>query len=200
MYAYRQQAQVRTLHAVPQRRTAPARPVKVQKRKIKKKNPIIELFRLTVVLSFLIAYSIFVFPTVFNTLIKQVVAPDNIKTTSETEIMSTDVNLYSLAYPVTNYINNDLFNNRLLLTPTIEKAHSEVTTMYHSSEMSGLKKELQNLMAQYPTIKPSIYVWEYEQGRYIDIDADKQYPAASIIKLPVLVRMFKSIEANQFTI
>ena len=66
--------------------------------------------------------------------------------------------------------------------------------------MSGLKKELQNLMAQYPTIKPSIYVWEYEQGRYIDIDADKQYPAASIIKLPVLVRMFKSIEANQFTI
>ena len=129
-------------------------------------------------------------------MIKQVVAPDNIKTTSETEIMSTDVNLYSLAYPVTNYINNDLFNNRLLLTPTIEKAHSEVTTMYHSSEMSGLKKELQNLMAQYPTIKPSIYVWEYEQGRYIDIDADKQYPAASIIKLPVLVRMFKSIEVG----
>ena len=200
MYAYRQQAQVRTLHAVPQRRIAPARPVKVQKRKIKKKNPILELFRLIVVLSFLMAYGIFVFPTVFNTLIKQVVAPDNIKTTSETEIMSTDVNLYSLAYPVINYINNDLFNNRLLLTPTIEKAHSEVTTMYHSSEMSELKKELQNLMAQYPTIKPSIYVWEYEQGRYIDIDADKQYPAASIIKLPVLVRMFKSIEANQFTI
>ena len=55
-------------------------------------------------------------------------------------------------------------------------------------------------MAQYPSIQPAIYVWEFDQGRYVDINADKLYPAASIIKLPVLVRMFKAIEANQFTI
>jgi beta-lactamase class A len=55
-------------------------------------------------------------------------------------------------------------------------------------------------MAQYKSIKPAIYVWEYDQGRYVDINADKAYSAASIIKLPILVRMFKSIEENQFTI
>ena len=108
--------------------------------------------------------------------------------------------LYSIANPVTNYLNNDLFLNRLLLTPTIQKTHSEVTTMYHTSEMTGLKQQLLSLAAQYPMIKPAVYVWEYENGKYVDINADKMYSAASIIKLPVLVRMFKSIEAKQMTI
>ncbi|MCQ2743425.1 MAG: class A beta-lactamase-related serine hydrolase [bacterium] len=110
------------------------------------------------------------------------------------------VDLYSISNPIVNYIHNDMFNNQLLLTPTIQKEHSEVTTMYHTSEMIDLKKQLISLMGHYQSIKPAIYVWEYEQGRYVDINADKIYPAASIIKVPILVRMFKSIEANQFTI
>jgi beta-lactamase class A len=49
-------------------------------------------------------------------------------------------------------------------------------------------------------VKPSLYVWEYENGQYVNIDADELYPAASIIKRPVLIRLFKSIEAGQLTI
>lgn len=113
---------------------------------------------------------------------------------------STKINMYSLAMPVTKYLSNGIFNNQPLLIPTIEKTHSEITTMYHTTEISELKSELMNLMAQYKSITPAIYVWEYEQGRYVDINANKLYPAASIIKLPILVRMFKSIETNQFTI
>ena len=108
--------------------------------------------------------------------------------------------LYAISNPVSNYLSNDLFLNRRLVTPTIQKTHSEVTTMYHTSEMTGLKSELQNLIKEYPSIHPSIYVWEYENGKYLDINGSEQFSAASIIKLPVLVRMFKSIEANQFTI
>ena len=114
--------------------------------------------------------------------------------------IDTSVNLYTIANPLTNYLSNDLFNNFAMLTPTVKKQHNEVTTMYHAGEMEALKKQLLALINQYPTIKPSIYVWEYEHGGYVDINANKQYPAASIIKLPILVRMFKSIEANQFTI
>lgn len=55
-------------------------------------------------------------------------------------------------------------------------------------------------MAQYPMIKPAIYVWEYENGKFVDINGDSLYSAASIIKLPVLIRLFKSIEAKQMTI
>ena len=167
-----------------------------------------ELFRLLVNLSFLSAFAVFVLPTSYNTLIKQVFYPTKLDTeigyknvlAKENPAYSTSVNLYSLAFPTVNYLSNNLFDNQLLLTPTIQKIHSEVTTMYQTSEIKSLKDQLINLMRSYPTIKPAIYVWEYDQGQYVDINADKIYPAASIIKVPVLVRMFKSIEANQFTI
>ena len=210
MYAYKQQIQAKPLHAVPQRRvvTAP-KPVLRKKAKVKKKrNIFVEFFRQVVTLSFLSAFIYFVFPSAYHSLIKQVFYPSKIPTnasyknsmTISNPSNSTSVNLYTLANPITNYINNDLFQNQLMLTPTIQKVHSEVTTMYQTTEMSALKQQLINLMANYTSIKPAIYVWEYEQGQYVDINANEIYPAASIIKLPVLVRLFKSIEANQLTI
>ena len=207
MYAYNQQREVRTLHVVPQRHVVRRR-IQPKKIRVKKVNPIVALFRFVVVMSFLAAFAVFVLPVSFHRLVKQVFFYSGIPVKISYEnnmkiqnpVTDTSVNLYSIANPITNYISNDLYKNYLLLTPTIQKMHSEVTTMYHTSEMSGLKKQLQNLMAQYPAIKPAIYVWEYDRGQYLDINAEKIYPAASIIKLPVLVRMFKAIEANQFTI
>lgn len=209
MYAYKQQYEYRVGYVTPQKRVT--RPVVAPKKKVLKKkkvNPIVEFFRLCITLAFLSAFIIFVFPTAYNCLIKQVFLPDklpintsfNNNMKSQNPAYSSAVNLYSFANPVTNYIHNDMFNNRLLLTPTIQKTHSEVTTMYHTSEIAGLKYQLLNLMKNYTSIKPAIYVWEYEQGQYVDINANEIYPAASIIKLPVLVRLFKSIEANQLTI
>ncbi len=204
MYAYREQTQLRPLHAVPQRRKAVSRVVR--KKKVKKQNPLAWLFRTTLLLSFLSVFIVFVHPTAYNSLIRQVFFPTNLSTTTgfdntmktENPCYRTDVDLYRIANPITNYLHNDMFNNELLLTPTLQKSHSEVTTMYHTTEIAPLKQQLNGLMAQYPAIKPSIYVWEYEQGQYIDVNANELYPSASIIKLPVLVRMFKSIEAGQF--
>jgi beta-lactamase class A len=208
LYAYRAQTQSKKLQAVPQRKKQQIHIVHKKQQSKRKKNSVLEFFRLSVTLTFLIGFGMFIFPTAYHDLIKQVFYPDTIPTSAgyqntmstQNPATKTDVNLYQLANPVTNYIHNDMFNNELLLTPTIQKTHSEVTTMYHTNEMSGLKQQLNSLMKQYPSIKPSIYVWEYEQGRFVDINSNELYPAASIIKLPVLVRMFKSIEANQFTI
>ena len=203
MYAYQQQQQRthRNLHVVPSRNH------KIKQIK-KKKNPVFELFRMIVVFSFLAVFISFVFPTAYNRLVKQVFMPDTIPVNTNSNVNMAKVkfkkpvgaDLYKIANPMTNYLSNDMFNNRLLLTPTIEKTHSEITTMYHTNEIAGLKSQLTGLMAQYPMIKPSIYVWEYEKGQYVDINGDNLYSAASIIKLPVLVRLFKSIEANQMTI
>ena len=211
MYAYRQQIPERHLQVVPKNRYAQkhtSAKVLKKKHKVKKKNLIVEIFRFIVSISFLLAFGFFVLPYSFNTLTKQVFFPTNLSlNTSYSNIMEhsnpaydTSVNLYSIVNPVANYIHNDLFLNQLLLTPTIQKQHSEVTTMYQTREMTGLKKEIEGLMKNYTQIKPSIYAWEYDQGEYLNINADEIYPAASIIKLPILVRMFKSIEANQFTI
>ena len=207
MYAYQQQRPERRLHVVePQIKRQRKR--KAVHKPVVKKNPIVEFFRLVVVFSFLSAFIYYVFPLSFERLIQKVFFPDKLPVSTKTEpnmamkdwTKPVKADLYSIANPVTNYLSNDMFNNRLLLTPTIKKTHSEVTTMYHTDEMKELKTQLNALMAEYPIIKPSIYVWEYENGRYVDINGDKIYSAASIIKLPVLVRMFKSIEANQMTI
>lgn len=206
MYAYKEQIRPKEIYAVPKRTTS----VRYKSRKKvqkKKTNFIIYYLRSFFTLTFLCAFAFFVLPTSYHNLIKQVFYPNKILISmgyqndlSTKPFSYHGVDLYSISNPIVNYIHNDMFNNQLLLTPTIQKEHSEVTTMYHTSEMIDLKKQLISLMGHYQSIKPAIYVWEYEQGRYVDINADKIYPAASIIKVPILVRMFKSIEANQFTI
>ena len=215
MYAYNSQPQRKEeayLYVVPQRQQQryvhPAQRRTVQKVKKKKINPIIYLLRLAIVLSLFSVYSYFVFPKCFNDLVQNVFFPSKVKINTQmskgmafkkmSDLGGAD--LYSMANPITNYLSNDLFLNRMLLTPTKQKIHSEITTMYHTTEMKALKLQLQNLMKQYPTIHPAVYVWEYENGKYLDINGNEQFSAASIIKLPVLVRLFKSIEANQTTI
>ncbi len=216
LYAYNQQPQRQNsahLYVVPERqRVRAARPLhhkQVKQVKKRKTNPFLYLFRAAVVLSVCSAYACFVFPTCFRNLIKNVAFPYNVKMDTEmTQGMAYKnardnagkVDLYAISNPAVNYLSNDLFLNRMMITPTVQKTHSEVTTMYHTTEMTGLKGEIQNLMKQYPTIHPAVYVWEYENGQYVDINGEEQFSAASIIKLPVLVRMFKSIEAKQMTI
>lgn len=216
MYAYNQQPQRRNsgnLYVVPKEqhikhsRPSVHKTVKpVQKHKT---NPIVYLFRLLVILSMFAVYSYFIFPTSFRNLIKNVAFPHKIKINVKMpqglaykdalkNIGGAD--LYAITNPISDYLSNDLFLNRMLLAPAVKKTHSEITTMYHSSEMTGLKNQIIQLMKNYPAIHPAVYVWEYENGQYLDINADEQFSAASIIKLPVLVQMFKSIEAGQTTI
>ena len=210
LYAYQQQRPERPLHIVLPDEKKRKRRYKAKVKSVRrvKTNPIVNFFRLCTVVSFLCVFMYYVFPTSFNRLIKNVFFPENIPISTKAPRnlamkplqKPVKADLYSIAFPVTNYLSNDMFNNRLLLTPTVQKTHSEVTTMYHTDEMNGLKSQLVSLMHQYPMIKPAIYVWEYENGRYVDINGNKMFAAASIIKLPVLVRMFKSIEAKQMTI
>lgn len=76
-----------------------------------------------------------------------------------------------------------------LMTPLTENAH-----------IVGIENGIKNLMAQYPTIQPSVFVWDYETGHFADINASEQYSAASIIKIPVLLQLFRSIEAKQVSL
>ena len=206
MYAYqRQKLEPRKLHVVPSKS---GQQIRYRANKVKKTYSFFDNVKSCLIVLFLAGLAFLVVPTSYNGLIKQVFNPDNIAiNVGEADNLAKAskqrpfaADLYSIANPITNYLSNDLYKNRLLLTPTIQKTHSEVTTMYHTSELASLKTQLQALMKQYPTIKPSIYMWEYENGKYVDINADELYSAASIIKLPVLVRLFKSIEAGQMTI
>ncbi len=172
----------------------PVKPKKrVQKRVVHKKktNPIGAFFAKCFALTFLAVIGIFVLPFSFNRISKQIIFGMPYKE------VKADYN--RLLAPTVDYLSNDMFLNKRLLSGSMAK-RPEMTTPYITANMFILEKKLKDLMLAYPSIKPAIYVWEYEKGRYVDIDADKIYSAASIIKIPVLIQMFKSIEHEQFSI
>jgi len=114
-------------------------------------------------------------------------------------VYKSGVDIQSVMFPTLPYINNDLFLNQHLLAPALNNK-KYAADLYTSAPMNDLTKQLKNLNAQYPQIKPAIYVWSFETGKYTAIDANKVYPAASIIKVPVLAQLFKSIESNQVSL
>lgn len=63
-----------------------------------------------------------------------------------------------------------------------------------------LRNELLELAENYKKIHPAVYVWEYDGKSYVDINANEPFPAASIIKVPVLIEMFRNIENQKFSL
>ena len=104
-----------------------------------------------------------------------------------------------ILFPTSNYISNHWIMGQRSLRGA-EMRRPQMTALTESNQLSGLESSLRNLSAMYPSIHPSIYVWDYETGNYADVNANEIFPTASIIKLPVLVQLFRSIEKNQLTI
>ena len=168
MYAYKQatweeEKRLRLVKPSPKHALQYAKNRQNVRKKTKKINPIVYAFRLTILLLTFTGFTSLIFPLVFNNIVHQVFNPDRISGINiqgseninlaklKPEYIDTP-DLYSIANPIVSYINNDLFLNRLMLTPTVKKTHSEVTTMYQTAEISGLKNQLQNLMKEYPDL------------------------------------------------
>ncbi len=97
------------------------------------------------------------------------------------------------------YLSNNYFIDR----PSFVSANTkkpQMKEMYLSSELQDLKKSIQNLAIEYPQLKPHIFIYDYQTSNYVDIHANEMTPVASIIKIPILIELFKSIEANQLTL
>ncbi len=104
-----------------------------------------------------------------------------------------------LLYPTHSYLYKDLFLGRYIIKDTKYNNYLMVD-IKESYERSNLKNRLLALSKEYSKIEPSIYVWEYTGKTYVDINADKAFPAASIIKIPVLIEMFREIEHGKFSL
>lgn len=157
-------------------------------KKNKKRNPA----RFALSCAIILFTAIYVMPYTFRSITKSMFNPapyENIKTDT-----------YSLAFPSTNYLANGLFMGQRTFDFAAEGKKAKMQVLNENVNMPVLYGRLINLMQEYTVIDPSIYVWDYETGNYIDINASKTYPAASIIKIPVLIDLFKSIEAGQVTL
>lgn len=134
----------------------------------------------------------YVLPFGFSNITKSIFAPTpykNIKT-----------DLREISFPTHNYLSNAWFLGERSFRFAATEKNAQMISLNENVNMPVLQSQLTNLMAAYPNIQPTVFVWDYETGNYVDINANKIYSAASIIKIPVLIDVFKSIEAGQFSL
>ena len=101
-----------------------------------------------------------------------------------------------ISKPTSKYIYNSDFMNTKMLVGTNRKPLMQ--SVYLTNELTPLKNSLNALIKANPSLDASIFVWDSSNGNYVDINGETPYPAASIIKIPVLISMFKAIENGKF--
>lgn len=161
-----------------------SKPVKTKKRVKKKSNPLQKI----ILLLFAAFLVYLVFPYSYTNFVRPLIlGPQN---------QSVKVDYQKFYNPTLNYLSNEMFlNQKFLSSPEVKKP--QMQQLYEAEQMHVLTARLNNLMKSYPLIKPTIYVWDYSTGKYINIKGNTQYPAASIIKIPVLIELFRSIDMGQ---
>jgi beta-lactamase class A len=158
------------------------------KKNVKKKNPVQVMVSLAVVSCILFC----VLPYSFNKVTKAIFAPTpykNIKT-----------DMHQLAFPTHNYLANTWYLGERGFNYSANLKNAKMIPIKENVNMPALRQELMNLAELYPTVKPAIYVWDYDTGNYVDINASKDFATASIIKIPVLIDVFKTIEAGELSL
>lgn len=157
-----------------------------RKRKVvrKKTNPLVFVFQLI----FAYLFIAFVFP--FYT--DNVTRPVALKTNKYPEIT---VDTKFLTYPTSAYLHNNHVMGVNMLS-AVNTTKPQMQKLYETYNIVGLENEIKELASKYPTLKPSVYVWDYVSGKYADINANDVFSTASIIKVPVLIQVFKAIEAG----
>lgn len=104
-----------------------------------------------------------------------------------------------LVMPTQNYLHNHWFLGELSLNGA-EIKKPAMLTLPEGEELTSLESQIKNLMPMFPSIHPSVFVWDYETGDFADVNGEETFPAASIIKIPVLLQLFRSIELKQVSL
>lgn len=66
-----------------------------------------------------------------------------------------------------------------------------------NTEMLGLQSQVQTLMSRYNFLQTGMFFLDLDTGNYLDIKGDRVFPAASTIKLPILIAFFQDLDAGK---
>ncbi|NET01970.1 MAG: serine hydrolase [Sphaerospermopsis sp. SIO1G1] len=69
--------------------------------------------------------------------------------------------------------------------------------LYLSQEIIPLKTSIQNLAAAKPSLIPGVFLVDLDTGAYVDINSNAIFPAASTIKIPILIAFFQDVDTGK---
>lgn len=159
-----------------------------RKKPKKKKTPL----QVLISMSFVALMLFCIMPYSFEKVTKAMFVP--------TPYKNIKANMAEMSFPMNKYLANNWFMGQRSFNYSAESKESMMIPLEENVNMPALRQELINLSELYPQVQPAVYVYDYDTENYVDINADKSYPTASIIKIPVLIDVFKSIEAGQFSL
>lgn len=84
------------------------------------------------------------------------------------------------------------------LTVTNSNLFAGVVPMH--SSMKVLEPQIKALMARYSFLQTGMFFLDLDTGNYLDIGGDRVFPAASTIKLPILIAFFQDLDAGKVTL
>jgi beta-lactamase class A len=68
------------------------------------------------------------------------------------------------------------------------------------SPMKALEPQIKALMSRYSFLTTGMFFLDLDTGNYLDIGGDRAFPAASTIKLPILIAFFQDLDAGKVTL
>jgi beta-lactamase class A len=75
--------------------------------------------------------------------------------------------------------------------------HSAAAHLALTSEITPLKTKLQALTQQAPGFTPGLFLIDLDNYNYVDLTGATPFPAASMIKLPILIAFFQDVDAGK---
>ena len=100
--------------------------------------------------------------------------------------------------PGIQYLHNSNFLGENLRVDKQLKS-KEIADIQIVNEMTQTKQKLLEMFKNYPTLEPSVFVWEYSTGSGFEINSDKVFPSASIIKIPIAFELMRLIDSRAKT-
>lgn len=71
------------------------------------------------------------------------------------------------------------------------------SSLYLSQEITSLKNVVQNLTTTNPNLTPGVFLVDLDTGNYVDVNGSTSFPAASTIKVPILIAFFQDVDAGK---
>jgi beta-lactamase class A len=72
--------------------------------------------------------------------------------------------------------------------------------MRAGSEMNTIKPQIESAIAQYKSLSAGMFFLDLDTGDYLDIKGDRVFPAASTIKLPILIAFYQDVDAGKVSL
>ncbi|GAX37895.1 serine hydrolase [Nodularia sp. NIES-3585] len=109
-------------------------------------------------------------------------------------IMGTILSVFD---PATRMPSNSAVQSHNVGTNRPQSIPNAAAGLYLSQEIIPLKDTVQNLATANSNLKLGVFFVDLDTGSYVDVNSATSFPAASTIKVPILIAFFQDVDAGK---